>query len=159
MGDDTRVEIRRRFAATPEKVFAAFAKAEVVSRWLRPSPEISLTVLQFEFRAGGAYRFAYGVPEGGTVVVTGTYQAIEPPSRIVFSCIIEPPDEHAGIDSLVTITIRPKGVGSELVVLHERLMRPDAVLRHREGWRGALDGLEAMLDTRGRTAGGAQPPS
>jgi len=36
--------------------------------------------------------------------------------------------------------------GSELVVLHEKLKRPDAIVRHAEGWRGALDGLAALLE-------------
>src|SRR5262245_64856312 len=103
--DESCVELRRRLAATPQKVFAAFAEARLVSRWLTPSPEISLTVLQFDFREGGAYRFAYGLPDGRTVTIGGRYRAIEPPSTIVFSWIIEPPDEHPGIDSLVTVSI------------------------------------------------------
>jgi hypothetical protein len=37
-------EVRRRFAAAPEKVFAAFADARLIIRWLSPSPEITLTL-------------------------------------------------------------------------------------------------------------------
>ena len=61
-----------------------------MSRWLRPSPEVTLRVLTFEFRVGGAYRFAYHLPGGQTVIIRGSYRVIAPPSKIVFSWIIEP---------------------------------------------------------------------
>ena len=147
--DKTGVEVRRRFAAAPEKVFSAFAEAHLVGRWLSPSPEITLTVLRFEFRVGGVYRFAYHLPGGETVIVGGAYRSIEPPSQIVFSWIIEPPDEHAGIESEVTVTIAPHGSGAELLIRHEKLTRTDAVERHAEGWRGALDQLTALLEAQG----------
>ena len=144
--DRTHAEVRRRFTAAPEKVFAAFAEAHLVGRWLSPSPDITLTLLQFEFRVGGAYRFAYHLPGGETVIVGGAYRTIEPPSQIVFSWIIEPPDEHAGIESEVTITISADDTGAELLIRHEKLMRTNAVERHSEGWRGALDQLAALLE-------------
>ena len=75
---------------------AAFADAALVARWLSPSPDIALRVLRFEFRVGGEYRYAYDVPGVGTMRVNGVYRAIEPPSRIVFTWNIEPPDVHAG---------------------------------------------------------------
>ena len=143
--DRTHVEVRRRFAAAPEKVFAAFAEPRLVVRWLSPSPDIALTLLQFDFRVGGAYRYAYRLPEGRTVIVAGSYSAIEPPSRLVFSWVIEPPDEHAGIESEVTVTIARDRGGSELVIRHEKLERIDAVVRHAEGWQGALEQLAAIL--------------
>jgi uncharacterized protein YndB with AHSA1/START domain len=143
--DRTHVEVRRRFAVTPARVFAAFAEARLVGQWLSPSADVTLTLLQFDFREGGAYRFAYGLPTGETVIVGGSYRTIEPPSRIVFSWIIEPPDEHAGIESEVTVTIAPIDRGAELVIRHERLARVDAVARHAQGWAGALDHLAAML--------------
>ena len=64
---------------------------------------------------------------------------------IAFSWTWEPPDEHAGLASLVTILIAPDGVGAVLTILHERLERSDAVARHVEGWTGALARLGGLL--------------
>ena len=112
-------EVRRLFPVSPDKVFAPFARADLVELWLTPSPDVRLTVLQFDFREGGAYRFAYHVPGPTTVVVAGSYSVIQPPSKIVFSWVIEPPDQHAGIESEVSVEITPVGSGSELVIRHE----------------------------------------
>lgn len=153
IAEKSYAEVRRRFAAAPEKVFAAFAKADLVALWLTPSPEIKLTVLQFDFREGGSYRFAYHVPGAATVIVGGSYSVIKPHSKIVFSWVIEPPDEHADIESEVSVAITPDGNGSELVIRHEKFRRPDAIERHAAGWRGAVDQLTALLaqeDQHGR---------
>jgi uncharacterized protein YndB with AHSA1/START domain len=151
IANDTAVEVRRRFAVAPEKVFAAFAEARWVGRWLSPSPDIKLTVLQFDFREGGGYRFAYHVPTGRIMTVRGIYRSIEPPSKIVFSWVIEPPDEHAGLESEVTVNITPDGEATELLIRHEKLTRPGAGMRHAEGWRGALDQLTALLEAQERS--------
>jgi uncharacterized protein YndB with AHSA1/START domain len=142
------VEIRRRLRVSAEKVFDAFADAALVARWLRPSPDVLLTVLELDFREGGAYRFAYDVPGGRRMVVGGTYRSIERPTRIVFSWVIEPPDEHAGIDSEVTVTLMSSGNATELTIRHAKFDRADADARHTEGWHGALELLDTVLRAR-----------
>src|SRR5215468_6168511 len=93
----SRAEISRRFGVAPERVFAAFASAEQVAGWLSPAPDIALKVLAYDFRVDGSYRFEYRVPDGQVMRVHGAFTQIVRPSRIAFSWIIEPPDEHAGI--------------------------------------------------------------
>jgi uncharacterized protein YndB with AHSA1/START domain len=143
--DMTAAEIRRHLSAAPAKVFAAFADAAMVSRWLTPSPDVKLRVVEFDFREGGKYRFAYHVPGGQVMTVNGFYRLIKPPSKIIFSWNIEPPDEHAGVQSEVTVRIAPDGEGSKLHIRHEKLTAAGAVERHREGWRGAIEQLSHVL--------------
>ncbi len=147
--NEAYAEVRRRFAVAPERVFAAFSDAHLVARWLSPSPDIKLSILQFDFRVGGTYRFAYHLPEDEPVIVGGVYRSIQPPSAIVFTWVIEPPDEHAGIQSEVTVTITRDGDGARLHIRHAKLTRPDAIARHAEGWRGAMDQLEQLLHAPG----------
>ena len=146
MTTPSRVELRRLLNAPAERVFAAFADATLVAQWLRPSPDVKLQVLALEFHEGGRYRFAYDVPDGKRMVVGGSYRRIEPPRCIVFSWLIEPPDEHAGIDSEVTVLLEPREGGTELIVRHDRWQRADAQARHSIGWQGAIDQLEAQLE-------------
>jgi uncharacterized protein YndB with AHSA1/START domain len=141
-------DVSRRLDAAPELVFAAFADPSLVRRWLRPGPEIRLDVLNYDFRVGGAYRFAYHVPSGGLMHVNGVFEVIESPARLVFSWIIEPPDEHAGINSEVHVTITRAGAGSELRIRHEKLGLAGAPQRHAEGWRGAIDQLAALFTSQ-----------
>lgn len=144
-------DVRRRLKVSPDMVFGAFADPRLVSRWLKPSPDIRLDVLAFDFHIGGAYRFAYHVPGGQIMRVNGVFRAIDAPSRLILSWNIEPPDEHAGIVSEVHVSITPQGTGCELHIRHIDLSRPDAPERHAEGWAGALDNL-AMLLTKGEQA-------
>ena len=155
--DETVAQVRRYLAASPARVFAAFADAALVRRWLTPSREVALDIVHFDFRVGGSYRFAYRVPGREPMVVTGVYRAIEPPSRIVFSWDIQPPDEHAGIRSEVTVTLTPQGTGTDLLIRHAQLTAPGARERHAAGWNGAIDHLAAMVigvNTSGSTIGG-----
>jgi uncharacterized protein YndB with AHSA1/START domain len=143
--DEAVAEVRRHLAAAPSRVFAAFADASLVNRWLTPSPDVALRVLEFDFRVGGSYRFAYEVPGRPTMVVNGQYRRIEPPETIVFTWNIEPPDEHAGVRSEVTVTLTARGAGTDLRIRHARLTLPGACERHEAGWRGAFDHLVALL--------------
>ena len=142
---EAQAQVTRRFNVPPERVFAAFASADLVACWLSPSADIPLSVLAYDFRVDGTYRFAYRIPGGAVMHVHGAFREIAPPRQIVFSWMIEPPDEHAGIDSEVRVSIAAAAEGTLLTIVHERLDRPGAVERHTGGWMGALGRLDHLL--------------
>jgi uncharacterized protein YndB with AHSA1/START domain len=147
-------EVRRHLAASPARVFAAFADAALISRWLTPSRDVRLDVIEFDFRVGGRYRFAYRVPGRDAMVVTGVYRVIDPPSLIVFSWDIQPPDEHAGVRSEVTISLSPDEAGTDLLIRHAQLTAPGAQERHAIGWTGAVDHLAELISEGPAMIGG-----
>lgn len=144
--DGTKAEVRRSLDASPRRVFNAFATASAVGRWLSPSTEIPLTVLRYEFRVSGTYRFMYLIPDGRTMVVNGMFRSIISPSLIAFSWCIEPPDEHASLKSEVTIHITQAARGTELLIRHEQLGLDGSAARHAQGWNGAADRLIVLLE-------------
>jgi uncharacterized protein YndB with AHSA1/START domain len=147
MTPETRATVSRRLRVPPERIFAAFAAAEQVARWLSPSPDIALEVLAYDFRINGRYRFAYHVSPEWIMHVHGAFREIVSPTRLSFSWVIEPPDEHAGLESEVRVRIDEVPGGAILMIEHEQLDRAGAVERHTTGWIGALDRLESLLHT------------
>ena len=86
--------------------------------------------------------------------VNGVYRTIEPPSTIEFSWNIEPPDEHAGVRSEVTITLTPQETGTDLLIRHEQLTAPGAAQRHTAGWQGVLKQLIVLVSDAPESAPG-----
>lgn len=128
----------QRYDASPELVFHAFTDPDLLTRWFSPGPEIDVEVLAHELRLGGRFRFRYREPDGTVSIVAGEFCAIVPPTRLVFTWTWEPPDVHAGVDTLVTIDVAVDGAGTLVVVTHERFPDEPSRARHAQGWRSTL---------------------
>jgi len=101
-----------------------------------------------DLRPGGAYRIDNRMPEGAIVTITGVFEAVEPPHRLVFSWRIDP--THA--PERVTVRFEPRGELTEVIVEHERIADESARRGHEAGWVGCLEGLD-----RYATASAATP--
>lgn len=145
MASQLGVFVRRRVRACPETVFRALTHPEKLVRWFSPSPEIGTEVLEHDFRQGGRYRLAFRFPDGSRDTVLGSFREIEPPRRLVFTWTWEPPDRHAGIETLVTIVLETSDGGTDVVVTHDRFPTNASRDRHEAGWGTTLDRLEVLL--------------
>ncbi len=136
--------IRRRYVAAPKVVFELWTCAELLAKWLRPSPDFTHQFIEAEPVVGGSYRIAFESPDGKVDVVAGEYLDVDPPARLVFSWKWEPPSEHAGIDSRVTVEFLDVDGETELILTHG-LTDSGMKESHNMGWSGALDQIPNLL--------------
>lgn len=133
--------IKRRLKAPPAKVFAAWTSPDLLMRWFGPDG-IENVSADCDARVGGAFRIAMRAADGETHEVSGVYQEVAPPEKLVFSWAWRSTPER---QSLVTVLIKGDGDGALLTLIHERFADDDARDRHSQGWSGSLDKLEMLF--------------
>jgi uncharacterized protein YndB with AHSA1/START domain len=133
--------IRRRFKASPERVYSAWTEPAQIARWFGPG---SITVLEsvFEPRAGGRFMIHARNAEGEDHRVSGTVREAIPNRKVVYTWAWQSTPER---QSLVTVELKSDGDGTLLVLTHEQFFDEGARDRHNHGWNAALDKLEAYL--------------
>jgi uncharacterized protein YndB with AHSA1/START domain len=111
-----------------------------MSRWFFPFPAWTAEV-ENDLVVGGRYTVRMYTGEPEPTVMTGVYEAIEPPTRLVFTWT-----SHAIADTLVTVELRDLGGATELTLTHERLVEAATRELTTSGWTGCLDSLERFLE-------------
>lgn len=138
------LRISRYFKQLPEIVFSVWTNPESMRLWFRPNKEIRHPFLAVDFRIGGEFRVGFQGPDDVVDVLRGEFLEITPPHRLVYSWEWEPPNEHAGIHSVVTVQFNEKDGGTELLLCHV-ITDSGMKERHSLGWCGALDLLDGFL--------------
>jgi uncharacterized protein YndB with AHSA1/START domain len=135
-----RVVVRRRMPAPREIVFQAWIDPQGIHEWMCPGDTISAEAT-LDVRVGGSYRIVMKRKDGEHVHV-GTYQAVEPPAKLVFTWAGA---DNPGETTLVTVELFPHGDESELVLTHERFVKGDLAKRYESGWSTIADKFAAYL--------------
>ena len=134
------LSLRRRIAASPERVFEAWTNPQLIAQWWGCPETRAVSVAELDARVGGRFRVVVRTADGTLHEMRGTYGEVVPARRLVFTW------ERAGEpDTLVTVTLRPDGDGTALMLTHEHF--PDAPTRdlHEHGWTGSLGRLAARF--------------
>lgn len=133
--------LKRRFKASPAKVFAAWTDPALLVRWMGPN-EIENISADCDPCVGGAYRCVMRAADGEMHDVSGVYREIVKDEKIVFTWAWRGTPERR---SLVTVLIKPDGDGALLTLVHEQFADEAARDRHVHGWSGSFDRLEALF--------------
>lgn len=142
--DDARVlRLSRSFAAPRDRVFRAFTVPKQLVKWWGPKG-FTVPACTMDIRPGGAWQTVMRSPEGTDHIVSGVYQEITPPERLVFTWAWEH-DGARGHETLVTIELSETPGGTRLELTHEVFETEDGRNRHRDGWSSCLDCLEQAL--------------
>ena len=134
--------LKRRFAAAPEKVYAAWADPEKLVQWFGPGAvEPGSVKADIDLRVGGHYRISFNA-NGQYNEVGGVYREVVPNERLVFSWAWYSTPER---ESLVTVSLKPDGAGTLLTFHHEQFVDVTARDNHERGWTELLGKLENFL--------------
>jgi uncharacterized protein YndB with AHSA1/START domain len=76
------LHISRTFDAPRQTVWDAWTQPEQFKQWFMPAP-FSVPDCDLDVRPGGALHIDTKAPDGTIMPVTGTYEAIEEPSKLV----------------------------------------------------------------------------
>jgi uncharacterized protein YndB with AHSA1/START domain len=134
--------VRRKINAPPERVFEAWTQPEHLRRWWGPRP-VTCSDAAVDLRVGGTYRIGNALPDGRIVWISGAFEVVEPPARLVYTWLVEGSAGHE--PSRVTVRFEDRNGATEVIVVHEQIDSEDTRADHEKGWNGCLDGLAAMF--------------
>lgn len=100
--------IERTYAASPARVFNAWADPAAKARWFVGPDEWSRSKHELDFRVGGRERVSGGPPEGPIHSFDGRYQDIVPNQRIIYTYDMHLDDQRISV-SLTTVELVPEG--------------------------------------------------
>jgi uncharacterized protein YndB with AHSA1/START domain len=137
--------VRKTIRATPERLFEAWTRPDELKKWWGPQP-VTCVDAAVDLTVSGGYRIANQFPNGDVVWITGEFEVIEPPKRLVYSWRL---GTGTGPSERVTVTFEARGANTEVTVTHERI--PGIPVRdvHQQGWVGCLDGLDDYISEEG----------
>ena len=137
------LKLVRRLPAKPEKVFRAFIDPKRLVRWWGPKG-FTVPVCEIDVRPGGKWLTTMRSPDGTDHTVSGVYQEVSRPSRLVFTWAWHE-DGKRGHETVVVIALKSHGTGTELTItqsLFETKLSRDS---HEKGWSSIFDCLAEYL--------------
>jgi len=138
----------RVFDAPRELVFKAWTETRHVAQWWGPKG-FTNPVCEMDVRAGGAIRIHMRAPDGVVYPMTGVFQEIAAPERLVFLCSALDDKGNSMFDVLSTVTFAEER-GKTALTLQLRVIKATAAapqyLKGMEmGWTQSLDRLGELL--------------
>jgi uncharacterized protein YndB with AHSA1/START domain len=138
----------RVFDAPRELVFKAWTDVRHLTQWWGPKG-FTNPVCEVEVRAGGAIRIHMRAPDGVMHPMTGVFQEIVEPERLVFLCSALDGNGNSMFDVLSTVTfVEQRGktfLTLQLRVISATAQAPQYLKGMEMGWMQSLDRLGDLL--------------
>ncbi|MDA0833244.1 MAG: SRPBCC family protein [Planctomycetota bacterium] len=138
------IRLHRVLRSTPERVYRAFLDADAKAKWLPPNG-FTGKVHHLEAKVGGTYKMSFtNFTTGESHSFGGEYLELTPHERIRYSDRFD--DSNLPGEMLVTITLKPVSVGTELTIVQEGV--PDVIPAEAcyLGWQESLVLLGKLVE-------------
>jgi uncharacterized protein YndB with AHSA1/START domain len=145
--------LTRVFDAPRELVFKAWTDPKIVAQWWGPH-RFTNPVCELDVRPGGAIRIHMRGPDGTVYPMTGVYQEVVEPERIVFTSAALDMDGNPMFELLTTVTFAEQG-GKTKQILRARVIKSTAqaapyLAGMEPGWTQTLERLAAYVATHSK---------
>jgi uncharacterized protein YndB with AHSA1/START domain len=140
---DEQILITREFDAPRHLVYKAWTTPELVRRWWS-GRRGEMTVVEMDFRVGGAWRYVMIASGGHEVGFHGEYREIVPDERIVWTEVYEGAPE--GEPAVVTATFTEEDGRTTLALLTEVESRAVRDMIVETGMEGGVQEQMEILD-------------
>jgi glutathione S-transferase len=144
VSDDRVLTVSRVIATTPEKLFDAFTKPDILLKWWGPEGA-SVGDHELDIRVGGRWRTALENSMGGTFVCSGVYKAIERPRHIAFTWAWQQENGERGHETLVDVSFEKVDRGTRLTVVQKTFENGAQRDLHGQGWNSTFNKLERFF--------------
>jgi uncharacterized protein YndB with AHSA1/START domain len=143
--------VERRYEASPERAFAAWADQDAKAHWFIDSD----AYLELDFRVGGRESSQGAAPDGNAYTYEAIYQDIVPARRIVYTYEMLLDEKRISV-SLATVEFTPEADGGTRLVFTEQgafLDGHETPARREHGMGSLLNSLGEWLQSS-RSDGG-----
>ena len=140
---DLTLEITRQLPAAAPIVFGAFTNPSELAKWWGPRG-FAVPSVDFDPRVAKSYRIEMEPPEGDRFQLTGEFRGVDPPARLTFTFVWDPPDPD-DMETVVALSFRDLGDSTELSLTQGPFKSDARLALHRDGWTDSLDKLERLL--------------
>lgn len=138
---DLRLE--RRYATTPERLFALISEAAHLLKWWGPEG-LHIPEGDLDFTRTGPWWSVMQNAEGQRYKVSGQVTHVNPPNSVGFTWGWHDDDDQRGAESHVTLTVKADGDGALLVLDHRDLATEEAARNHEAGWSSSFNKLAVL---------------
>lgn len=135
---DRHILVTRRFAASPEAVYRAHTDPALIQKWLLGPDGWTMPSCEIDARPGGSFRYEWSNGQGASFHITGEFEALERPGRIVHVERMFLPERTP--DNHVETRFEPDGAGTLMTM---RMTLPDEATRKAMLSTGMEHGMEA----------------
>ena len=135
--------MRRTLPASRSAVWVAITDPDQLARWWGPKG-FSVPELDFRPETGRGYRIAMQPPEGELFHLSGEFRDVEPPSRLAYTFVWDPPDADDR-ETLVVLSLDDRGDQTEVNLSQGEFATQDRLELHDGGWSDSFEKLEQLL--------------